>query len=243
MKLDGLKALWGKAFGDSEEMIELFFQTAYAPQRCRYLEEGGQVTSALYWMDAVAYGQKLAYIYGVATDPDHRGKGLCRKLMEKTHEDLAEQGCSGAILMPAEPGLRKMYASMGYQECSTMGSFACQAGDAVAVRRIDREEYALLRRKYLPEGGVIQEGESLAYLQTYAQFYAGEDFLLAAVHETDSLFGVELLGNQAAAPGILKAMGYEQGTFRTPDGETPFAMYLPLTENAKKPTYLGLAFD
>ena len=124
-----------------------------------------------------------------------------------------------------------------------MGSFVCQAGDAVAVRRIDREEYALLRRKYLPEGGVIQEGESLAYLQTYAQLYAGEDFLLAAVHETDSLFGVELLGNQAAAPGILKAMGYEQGTFRIPDGETPFAMNLPLTENAKKPTYLGLAFD
>ena len=243
MKLDGLKVLWGKAFGDSTEMIELFFEAAYAPEQCRYLEENGQITAALYWMDAEAYGQKLAYIYGVATDPDHRGKGLCRKLMGMTHADLAAQGYGGAILMPAKPGLRKMYASMGYQECSTIGSFDCQAGDTVAVRSIDREEYASLRREYLPEGGVIQEGESLAYLQTYAQLYAGEDFLLAAVHEADGLFGVELLGNKAAAPGILKAMGYEQGTFRTPDGKIPFAMYLPLTEHAKMPTYLGLAFD
>ena len=243
MRTKQLKDLWKKAFGDSEEAINLFFDTAYAPQRCRYLEVNGEITAALYWMDAEYAGQKFAYIYGVATEPAHRGKGLCRKLMEKTHDDLREQGYAGAVLMPAETGLRQMYAKIGYRECSTISQFDCEAGESVGVWPVGREEYARLRRQYLPEGGLIQEGENLAYLESYASTYAGEDFLLAAVHGEGKLFGMELLGNAAAAPGILCSMGYETGTFRVPGAELPFGMGIALKENVKMPGYLGLAFD
>lgn len=243
METDGLKKLWAKAFGDSEEAIDCFFSTGYAPERCRYLEEDGGVTAALYWMDAECKGRKFAYIYGVATDPEHRGEGLCRKLMGKTHEVLQKQGYAGAVLMPAETGLRQMYAKLGYRECSTISEFDCKAGTAEEVRSVDREEYARLRREYLPEGGLIQEKENLAYLQTYAALYAGKDFVLAAVHGDNKLFGMELLGNTAAAPGILKAMGYEEGTFRTPGEGTAFGMAISLDDSVELPTYLGLAFD
>ena len=54
---------------------------------------------------------------------------------------------------------------------------------------------------------------------------------------------MELLGNAAAAPGILRSMGYEMGTFRVPGEERPFAMGIALKENVKMPDYLGLAFD
>ena len=57
------------------------------------------------------------------------------------------------------------------------------------------------------------------------------------------LWGLELLGNKEAAPGILKALGCMKGRFRTPGKDQPFAMYLPLTETAEKPAYFGLAFD
>lgn len=243
MRLESLKSLWALAFGDTPEMIELFFSTAYAPRRCRYLADGEAAVAALYWLDAEYRGQKFAYIYGVATHPEHRGKGHCRKLMEMTHQDLAQLGYAGAVLMPAEPGLRGMYAGMGYRECSALEEFSCPAGAAVDVRAIDGEEYARLRRMFLPEGGLIQEGDNITYLQTYAALYAGKDFLLAAVHGKDRLFGVELLGNKGAAPGILTAMGYETGTFRTPGEGVPFAMGIAFKDTAKLPTYLGLAFD
>lgn len=243
MNLKPLKELWGLAFGDTPEMIDLFFSTAYAPQRCRYLAEGETAVAALYWLDATYRGQKFAYIYGVATHPEHRGKGLCRKLMETTHQDLAKLGYTGAVLMPAQTDLRGMYAKMGYRECSTLEEFSCRAGASVDVRAIGAEEYARLRRAFLPEGGLIQEGENIAYLQTYAALYAGKDFLLAAVHEKDRLFGLELLGNKDAAPGILKAMGYETGTFRTPGDGMPFAMGIAFKDNAEMPSFLGLAFD
>lgn len=243
MRIKQLKDLWAKAFGDSETAIDLFFGSAYAPERCRFLEEDGNITAALYWMDAEYTSQRFAYIYGVATDPEHRGKGLCRKLMGKTHAELIAMGYAGAVLMPAEAGLRQMYAKLGYSECSTISQFDCEAGKPVEVRAIGREEYARLRRSFLPEDGLIQEGENLVYLETYAQTYAGEGFVLAAVHDEGKLFGMELLGNASAAPGILGAMGYETGTFRTPGGEIPFGMGIALRENVKMPGYLGLAFD
>lgn len=112
-----LSALWQTAFGDSPEFIRLFFSTAYAPERCQYLTVEGHLAAALYWLDAWCGGEKLAYIYAVATHPDFRGRGLCRRLMDRTHSLLASRGYAGALLCPAGEGLRRMYAAMGYRDC------------------------------------------------------------------------------------------------------------------------------
>ena len=55
--------------------------------------------------------------------------------------------------------------------------------------------------------------------------------------------GAELLGNAAAAPGILGALGFPRGRFRTPGGDLPGAMFRPLRENVKAPGYFGLVFE
>ncbi len=240
---DQLKNLWHLAFGDGEEFINLFFRTAYSPDRCLYLTEGSQITAALYWLDCEYQDQKQAYIYAVATHPDHRGKGLCRTLMEQAHAVLKGQGYHAALLRPADEGLRRMYRKMGYRTATLVSEFDCAADEAVPLRKIGPEEYARLRREYLPENGVVQEGINLNYLASYSQLYAGEDFLLACAPYDGKFNGIELLGNRAAAPGILGALGYESGSFRCPGREIPFGMFLPLTEDAAEPGYLGLVFD
>lgn len=239
-----LRKLWKTAFGDTEDFLDLFFGTAFSVDRCRCIVAEEQMAAALYWFDCQCAGQKYAYLYAVATHPKFRGQGLCRKLMADTHVLLRSKGYAGAILVPQEAGLRNMYASMDYREATTVTEFFCNASEeSVAVRPVEAEEYALLRRQYLPVDGVIQEGENLSFLKKTAQLYAGDDFLLAAVGETDALWGMELLGSTQKAPGILKALGYPCGTFRTCGGEKPFAMYIPLNRNAVKPGYFGLAFD
>ena len=238
-----LKELWHLAFGDEEAAIDAFFRTAYHPDRCQYLTENGQVTAALYWLDCQFRGQKQAYLYAVATHPDHRGKGLCRRLMEQTHARLRSQGCHAALLRPADNGLRRMYRKMGYRSATCVSEFACTAGTPLPLRRIGTAEYAALRRQLLPEDGVLQEGVSMDYLSAYAQFYAGADFVLAGLMDGGSFLGIELLGNREAAPGILAALECRHGSFRCPGGEIPFGMFLPLTEDAAEPGYLGLAFD
>lgn len=243
METKALRDLWQLAFGDSEEFIGFFFNTAYAPERCCTLTVDGTLAAALYWLDAEYAGQKLAYIYAVATHPDFRNQGLCRALMEKTHTLLAGQDYEGALLMPAEEGLRQMYGKMGYRECCTVTEFSCTAGTPIPVRSIDKSEYTLLRRKLLPPEGVIQEGPSIDYLASYSRFYAGETFLLCAVPDKNQLQGIELLGDADAAPGILSTLGYSKGSFRTPGKDLPFVMFCPLRTGVKPPVYCGLVFD
>ena len=239
-----LAALWQTAFGDTEEFIDGFFFTGFSPARCRCITIDNTITAALYWFDIRHRGQRMAYIYAVATHPDHRGKGLCRQLMEDTHAHLTLRGYRGAVLVPQNDGLRRMYAGMGYRDFGGISEFVCSAGtEPVQLHRIDREEYASLRRRYLPEGGVIQEDENICFLETMAFFYTGPHFLLAAATEGQKLHSPELLGDVSAAPGILTALGCAEGTFRCPGDSMKFAMFRPLTIDAATPAYFGLAFD
>ena len=68
-RMPGLRALWKAAFGDSDDFLDMFYTTAYAPHRCRCMVDGDRVAAALYWFDCTCEGQKLAYLYAVATDP------------------------------------------------------------------------------------------------------------------------------------------------------------------------------
>lgn len=239
-----LARLWQEAFGDSFEAIEGFFCTAYSPSRCRCVTVNKKAVAALYWLDARLDGQRYAYIYAVATAASHRGKGLCRKLMADTHAHLALRGYDGALLVPETPELRSMYEKMGYTTCTTVKEFSCEAGSQpVTLHRIDRDEYALERQRFLPKGGALQEKENIAYLETLGFFYRGDGFLLAARTENGQLYCPELLGDAAAAPGILAALNCARGTFRTPGEGKAFAMFHPLSKEAKAPDYFGLAFD
>lgn len=235
----GLRQLWKLAFGDPDEVLDSFFGTAFSPDRHLQIRLEDTVAAALYWFDCEYEGRKAAYVYAVATHPDFRGRGLCRKLMGNTHELLKEQGYDAVVLVPQDTGLRMMYAAMGYRDATSVLEFACDAGEAAALGEVSIQEYAALRRKYLPEGGVVQEGENLCFLSTYAKFYAGADFLAAVSGEQI----LELLGDRNAAPGILKALGFAAGNVRMPGTEVPYAMFLPLKENVPAPSYFGFAFD
>lgn len=240
-QLPTLRKLWKQAFGDTDEFLDRFFSTAYAENRCRCLTLQGQVAAALYWFDCTANSEKYAYLYAVATDPAFRGQGLCRALMENTQDLLKRQGYAGTVLVPGEPGLFTMYEKMGYADLSGADSLSLAAGAPIPLRQVTAEEYAAARLALLPPGGIVQERENLRFLSSYAKFYAGNSFVLAAVTEGTHLQCTELLGDRTAAAGIVAALGLQTGTFRTP-GKNRFSMYHPL-KDAPTPGYFGLAFD
>ena len=240
--IPSLRDLWKKAFGDEDDFLDIFYNTAYAPDRCRCVAEDGKVQAVLYWFDCELEGKKLAYIYAVATDPDYRGKGLCKMVMEDTMEVLRDRGYAGAVLLPQEEWLINRYAGMGFTPCTTVTEKWCRAGEAVPVRKIDVSEYAALRRKLLPGGGIIQEGENLVFLGELTALYAGETFI-AAVSAEEELWCPEVLGDPNALPGLVKTLGFSEGRARMPGTERPFAMFRPLTKDCPKPGYFGLVFD
>ena len=239
-----LLKLWQAVFGEYDGFWELFLKTAFLPDHCLCVTEEGQVAAGLYWFDCGCGDDKIAYVYAVATDPRHRSRGLCRMLMAHVHALLSDRGYASVMLVPADRGLREMYRKMGYEDCTAVGTLSCAAGKtAAAVRNVDAEEYAALRQKLLPEKSVLQEGIQISFLAAQSQLFAGDNFLLAAYLEEDRLHGLELLGDGDAAPGILRALGCETGSFQIPGTEKPFAMIHKLTENAITPRYFGFSFD
>lgn len=234
-----LRQLWKTVFADTDAFLDSFFSIAYCPDRCLCAMEDEMLTGMLYWLPC----EKYAYIYAVATRPSHRGKGICRALMEAAHEAIARQGYEGAILYPQEEDLRTMYRKMGYHTETFIAQGNFLSGTAPApLTFLSGEQYFALRQQYLPEGAVCQ-GTPFRELLKSLTFCKGEDFLLAAEDRGDTLFGLELLGNPAQAPGILKALGKKSGSFRYPGGNAPFAMFRPLRENASAPKYFAFPLE
>lgn len=240
-----LRSLWKEAFGDSDEFLDSFFSTAYSEKRCRCITDQSDVLSALYWFDCVADGEKVAYIYAVATLESQRGTGLCAMLMKNTHEHLCKLGYVGAILVPGSVKLFDFYEKLGYKICSKVKNFeSCASGEKIEITKINSYDYAMLRRKFLPENSVVQENENISFLETMNDFYKGEDFLMVAKKRGDALHCAELLGNSDRAAAIVNSFACKNGFFRTPGDETPFTMYISLDNNLKNmPSYFGLAFD
>lgn len=243
-QIPALRRLWQQAFGDSEQFLDIFFETAYSPDRCRCVIVDDQLAAALYWFDCRLDSHRYAYLYAVATDSAYQNRGLCKALLDNTHRHLFELGYAGTVLVPGEASLFQFYKQAGYRMFGFVDEFSYSAASSpVSLRVIDSKTYADLRKDLLPAGGLLQDGETLAFLRRFSQFYAGDGFLLAATLENQTLTVHEYLGDPALAPAIVAALRAESGRFRSPGKGKPFAMFYPLVSNAPVPTYLGLALD
>lgn len=239
-----LRQLWKNAFGDTDAFLDIFFGTAFSPDRCRCILLEDRVAAALYWFDVRWNGLPCAYIYAVATDPAFRGRGLCRVLMEDCGRILADAGYAGALLVPQDEGLRAMYGKMGYLPGTRLDEFHCAAsGHAIPIQELTAPEYAACRRLYLPAGSVIQEGENLTFLSGIARFYKGGRFLAAVSREQDHLRILEYLGDPCEIAPLIAALGCREATVRAPGAGKPFAMYRPLSAHCFPPEYFAFCFD
>lgn len=237
-----LRQLWQEAFGDTDAYLDSFFTLGFSPERCRCITEGGRVTAALYWFDCSCQGEKLAYLYAVATAEDRRGHGLCRLLLDSTHAHLAATGCTGSLLVPASEALRQMYSKMGYLPGTKIRRLRCAAGEeAVPLEPLSQAEFERRRAGFLPPDAVIQGRAMTALLAEQYILFGGKDFLLAAYLEDGVVTAEEFLGNPADAPGIVKALGAKTGIFWLPGEDMEFAMYRPLSPRCPKPGYFGIS--
>ena len=235
-----LKVIWQEAFHEPVESIDGFFSSGFSPDRCRYLSQGGEPVSVLYWFDCEYDGGKLAYIYAVATHRDHRGKGLASRLLAETHDHLKALGYAGAVLKPAD-GLFPFYARLGYKTSGYIRRFtASAAGTPARIQRLSTEEFASRRQQLLPENAVVQEGAALDFLSTFAEFYASDDALVCLGKGEPVIF--EYLGNPHSAPRILSALHIKTAEFPTSGKEIPFTMFYPLN-CTKSPGYLGITLE
>jgi GNAT superfamily N-acetyltransferase len=75
----------------------------------------GAGVSVLPWPPGPQYmGDRIAVVYNVYTEPDHRRRGLARRLMDAIHTWCRDTGVASIALNASRDGL-PLYESLGYQ--------------------------------------------------------------------------------------------------------------------------------
>ena len=241
--IPALKNLWQQAFEDPQPFIDNFFSQGFSCQRCRCVWVDDTLAAALYWFDCQWQNKKLAYLYAVATDRAFQRRGLCRALMADTHAHLKRLGYAGCVLVPASETLFGFYEKLDYRTFCFVNKVRVAPESPVAIRQLDRKEYARLRPAYLPENAVVQNGDTLAFLEVYASFYQTDNSIFCVSLDERTAYFQEFLGNDTCLPGIIGALGAEKGLTRLPGTQTPFAMYHSLTNDPATPGYFGIPLD
>ena len=118
------KEMFYKHFLDSAAGVDLFFENAmqFAEVYCAKSDE--KIISALYLIGAHLNGKKAHYIFGVATLPEFRGRGIMGNLMEYALNDAKQNGDVYSLLFPANEKLYDFYAKFGYKANCTAKSRA-----------------------------------------------------------------------------------------------------------------------
>ena len=118
--LPRLKEIWQVCFDEEEKYVDFVFGGLLNPtQMLIETDENNLPVAMLNWklLRFTTPAQTFigAYIYGICTLPEHRGKGISTALMEKAHEMFQREGIQLSCLVPAQRSLFGFYADRGFE--------------------------------------------------------------------------------------------------------------------------------
>lgn len=129
--------LWHLVFGDEEELVLAFFRLFSSEEgfgACAELE--GQIVAAAYCPSGTDYiapdgtARKGAYLYAVATHPDHRKHGLAKALCQQLRDHAFRRGAELMFTKPSEESLYPWYAEK-------VGAVPAMSGQVLEFERTD----------------------------------------------------------------------------------------------------------
>lgn len=151
--------LWSLVFGDEEAVVMEFFRLfAHQEGFGACAEIDGKIAAAAYAPAGMDYispdGTPHAgvYLYAVATHPDHRERGLARKVCNLLKETAWAQGKDYLFTRPSEESLYDWYqqkiGAVPVMGCQTL-EFERAKAVMLPCKRISAEDYQTLRNEAL----------------------------------------------------------------------------------------------
>lgn len=126
-----------KAFGDDEQFADSFIMRYYSRRRMLTAEAEGRMAAMLHLLPFRTELGRTTYIYGVATDPAFRGRGLASQLMREAMRLIAERGDDAALSSrrPARSGSGNFTDASGSLATFRRGSFPQTASTSARATR------------------------------------------------------------------------------------------------------------
>jgi len=265
-----LKHIWQTCFDDTPQGTDFVFSQLLHPERMLvYTLQPDQPVAMLNWRMlpfTTPYGAVTgAYIFGVATLPEHRGKGISRRMMARLHDVLQQEGAALSCLIPASASLFSFYSAQGFEPHFSYKLVEVAAEDIepasqeVTLTRASLETLEPVRNQAFAGCSLFGawDVEYLRFAERENTFYGGETLEFSCHGRTGYAVcqtrqeGTLLVRELAAAPedlGILlsalhrryRAKRYQlrlpaDFPTRLPGKDTPFAMIKWYDQSHKEP--------
>jgi len=134
-------------FGDNDLFLDHFFQYKYQ-NNALVCEINDEIVSIAFLLDALIENKPITYIYGCATLPQHRGKGLMNDILSFAYQNRCEQNFSGLCLVPASDSLFHFYKSLGFQNYFYRKKIIYSLSDFPNIKDSDLELHPLTPSQY-----------------------------------------------------------------------------------------------
>lgn len=207
--------LWQQVFGDSEAFAEQVFRQFAGPRGVYTAVENGEPVSLLCAVPVTMQSKAGAYFYGLATRPDHRGKGLMHGLIEHVCGLLTQQGCQFVCLIPAGPSLFDFYAQQKFEKAFALRSFTKPIRRNLWAQaefdNVTAKALMELRQQYAPNSVQLNlQGMTMVLMGLYSAgatiVNSSEGYGIYFVQDEDTLRFTELFAkNDEAAQLLLEA--------------------------------------
>ena len=141
--------LWELCFGDAPDVAENFLGI----DDVITLEEraDGKLIGMASLVPVITDGALSGfYAYGVCTHPDHRGRGVFKRIMEKCEREAMVRGADFICLIPATDRLASTYSRIGYSKRIALCDAPEIHGDAIRSRSRGFCEFAIPERADAP---------------------------------------------------------------------------------------------
>ena len=138
------KRLWTEVFGDDEAFVDAFLVRRYSRRRMLSATCEGRMAAMLHLLPFATELGPATYIYGVATDPAYRRRGLASQLLREALRIVDERGETAFLIpSPGDSHLRDFYARFGFEgdipvRFRTADDFDFGTGDPAADRAMIR---------------------------------------------------------------------------------------------------------
>jgi GNAT superfamily N-acetyltransferase len=109
-----MRQMWHDIFGDEIAEIDPFL-VRHSDATPFIHKENGSVVSMLFVVPLQMWGQRVAYIYAVATKPEYRGRGIASQLLGEALKMVeASNNFDLAALIPSSTESKRLYERLGF---------------------------------------------------------------------------------------------------------------------------------
>ena len=172
--IPALTELWLCCFEEDREAVKLFFKRNLSDTHGYLAEHEHQPIAALYLIDCTLCGKKAHYLCGAATLPAYRGKGIMSALVEFALSDAKLRGDSFSTLLPADEGLYRFYARLGYLPNGAAASVSLNAEKGEIAP--GEPETALLQTSCHHDNFLLWNKDYIAFAEKYYSCYGVKIF-------------------------------------------------------------------